>query len=293
MDEEEDYMSLKQECIDMFELIFKRLPDYEDYQIEENDIVYLCPDNKYKDVETLLYDCYEDCPMKDSCDKEFVRIDLSVFVPWWAGDEDGGCIYINFKKKPLKVQYRNTIHYINSRKQLIELMYEVKQRVDETKNAYAEYAEKVIELREYGQEFLLQVQNDYPVFKDIKCDLPIIFSDFAKDKNGHNKYDTGGDFIVQDAQMNIRVYDCWRDLDELKMTVRHEVLHYLLFRIGVNNGDTGGIFHYFCNKYDAHAYKEMSEDEQEIYKMLINDSEKNVSDVLEKIKRKVILGYAQ
>lgn len=161
-------MSLKQECIDMFNLIFKGLPDYEDYQIEENIAVHLCPQNDYKDVDILFYTCYEDCPMKDSCKKELVKVDLSVFVPWWAGDEDGGSIYVNFNKKPKNKQYKNAIRYINNRKQLIKLMYEIKQRVDETKNAYAEYAEKIIELRKYGQVFLTQLQADYSVFNDIK-----------------------------------------------------------------------------------------------------------------------------
>lgn len=294
MDEEEDYMSLKQECIDMFKLIFQGLEDYEDYDIEENTGVFLCPKNDYKDTDLLLSDCYEQCHTRDNCTKELIKTDLSIFVPYWAGDEDGGTIYINFNKKPKKEQYRNTIRYINNRKQLINLMYEMKQRVDDTKNAYAEYAEKIIELRKYGQVFLQQLQKDYPVFKNIKAELPIVFDDFEKDENGQYVYDTGGNFVLIDnVQLIIHVYDCWRDIESLKRTVRHEILHYVLFRISVNNSDDGGIFHYFCNKYDAHAYKEMPEDEQEIYKMLINDSEKNVSDVLERIKRKIILGYAQ
>ncbi len=287
-------MSLKLECIDMFNLIFKGLEDYEDYQIEENTGVFLCPKENYKDTDILIIDCYEECSMKDNCSKEFVKTDLSVFVPWWAGDEDGGTVYIIFNKKPTNEQYKNTIHYINNRKQLVELMYEMKQRVDETKNAYAEYAEKIIELRKYGQEFLTQVQSDYSVFKDIKTELPIIFDDFDKDENGKYVYDTGGNFeIVNDVQLIIHIFDCWRDIESLKRTVRHEIFHYILFMIGVNNSDIGGIFHYFCNKYDAHAYKEMPEDEQEIYNGLMEQSVTNVSNILEQVKKKIIIGYAK
>lgn len=285
-------MSLKQECIDMFKLIFEGMPNYEDYDMEENTGVFLCPHNDYKDEEGVSFDCYE-CQFREACNKEFVRVDLSVFVPWWAGDEDQGSIYINFSQKPVKTQYRNTIHYINNRKQLFNLMYELKQRVDDVRNSYAEYAEKIIELRRYGQEFLLQVQNDYPVFKEIKCTLPIVFSDFAKDAKGNYKYETSGKFIVQGAQLIICVYDCWRELDSLKTTVRHEILHYLLFRIGVNNADTGGIFHYFCNKYDAHAYKEMSDKGKSIYDSLLKETEISVSMMLENIKRDIVLGYTE
>lgn len=287
-------MSLKQECVDMFNLIFKGLPDYEDYQIEENDAIYLCPDNAYKDVETLYCTCYEDCPMKDSCKKELVKADLSVFVPYWAGDEDGGSIYVNFNMKPENEQYRNTVYYINNRKQLIDLMYVLKQRVDETKSAYAEYAEKIIELRKYGQEFLQQLQADYPVFQDIKTDLPIVFDDFDKDDNGKYVYDTGGNFeVLNGVQLIIHIFDCWRDIETLKRTARHEILHYVLFRIGANNSDDGGIFHYFCNKYDAHGYKEMSEKEQETYEMLLKATNEEVSKALENNKKEIILGYAK
>ena len=287
-------MSLKQECIDMFTLIFKGLSDCEDYQIEETSSVFLCPKENYKDVDTLVFDCYKECPMKDNCNKELVKVDLSIFIPHWAGDEDGGSIYINFNQKPVKEEYKNTIRYINNRKQLIELMYEMKQRVDETKNSYAEYAEKIIELRKYGHEFLLQLQADYPVFADIKPKLPIVFADFAKDESGKYIYDTGGNFeIVDDVQIIIHIFDCWRDIETLKTTIRHEILHYVLFRIGVNYSDDGGIFHYFCDKYDAHAYKDMTEQEQEIYEVISKSTNEWICKALENIKKKIILGYAK
>lgn len=287
-------MSLKQECIDMLQLILSTSPDYEDYQIEENSAVFLCPKENYKDVDTLVFDCYEECPMKDNCNKELVKVDLSVFVPHWAGDEDGGTIYINFNQKPVKEQYKNTIRYINNRKQLFDFMCEIKKRADESRNAYAEYAEKIIELREYGEEFLTQLQADYPVFADIKAELPIVFAEFDKDESGKYVYDTGGNFeIVNDVQLIIHIFDCWRDIESLKTTVRHEILHYVLFRIGVNNSDDGGIFHYFCNRYDAHAYKEMPEKEQELYDAMLKATNEEVCKALENIKRKISLGYAE
>mgnify|MGYP003296183655 CR=1 FL=1 len=147
-------MSLKQECIDMFHLIFKGLSEYDDFEIEENTGIFLCPNENYKTTDDLYYECYENCSMKNNCKKEFVKVDSSVFVPWWAGDEDGGTIYINFNRKLLKEQYKQTIRYINNRKQLIELMYELKLRAEDMRNAYAEYTKKIIELRKYGQEFL-------------------------------------------------------------------------------------------------------------------------------------------
>lgn len=287
-------MSLKQECVDMFTVIFQSLEDYEDYQIEEDTGVFLCPKENYKDTEYLAFDCCE-CNKNDgSCDKELVNVDLSVFVPYWAGDEDGGTLHINFNKKPAKKEYKNTIHYINNRKQLIKFMFEVKQRVDDMRNAYAEYAEKVIELRNYGQEFLMQVSTDYPVFRDINVELPIVFADVQKDDSGNCKYEVGGDFsVANDIQLIIHVYDCWRDIEVLKTTVRHEILHYLLFRIGVNYSDEGGLFHYFCNKYDAHAYKAMSDSERKLYMKLMELPSLDISNILEEVKRNIILKYTE
>lgn len=288
------FMSLKQECIDMFRLIMDGMNECKDYQIEEPSSVYLCPKEDYKDIDTLMIDCYEECSMKDNCKKEFVKVDISVFIPSWAGDEDGGTIYICFNQKPIKEQYKNTIHYINNRKQLLDLMIQIKNRAESTRNAYAEYAEKIIELREYGKVFLEQLKADYPVFADIKVELPIVFADFEKDENGKYVYDTGGNFeFVDDVQLIIHIFDCWRDIESLKRTIRHEILHYVLFRIAVNYADDGGIFHYFCDKYDAHAYKEMSEKEQRLYNEMLKASSEEVCKALEKIKRKIILGYAE
>lgn len=277
----------------MFHLIFKGLPEYDDFDIEEDTGVFLCPDENYKTIDDLYYECYEKCSLKSNCNKEFVKVDLSVFISWWAGDEDGGTIYINFNKKPLKEQHKQTIHYINNRKQLIELMYELKQRAEDMRNAYAEYAEKIIELRKYGQEFLAKLQRDYPVFADIKADLPIVFSDFSKDENGNYAYDIGGDFKVVDVQLIIHIYDCWREIEQLKIAVRHEILHYVLFRIGVNHSDDSAYFHYFCNRYDAHAYKEMPKEQQELYDALLEVKVIDVSNVLKNCKKAIVLGYAE
>lgn len=288
---EKKYMSLKQECIDMFHLIFSGLPEYDDFEIEEDAGVFLCPNENYKPTDDLYYECYEKCSMKENCSKEMVKVDLSVFVSWWAGDEDGGSIYINFNQKPIKEQYKQSIYYINNRKQLIELMSQLKQRAEDMKNSYAEYAKKIIELRKYGQEFLTQLKTEYPVFSDIKADLPIVFSDFSKDENGNYEYDIGGDFKVVDAQMIIHIYDCWRDVEKLKQAVRHEILHYVLFRIGINHSDDSAYFHYFCNRYDGHAYVEMPKEQQELYYALLEAKDFDISNVLENVKKEMVLGY--
>lgn len=287
------FMSLKQECIDMFRLIMDGMNECEDYQIEEPSGVFLCPKEDYKDIDTLIIGC-EKCLVKNNCSKELVKVDLSIFVPSWAGEEDGGGIYICFNQKPVKEQYKNTIHYINNRRQLLDFMIQIKNRAESTRNAYAEYAEKIIELREYGKVFLEQLKTDYSVFADIKAELPIVFADFQKDESGKYVYDIGGNFeVVNDVQIIIHVFDCWRDIESLKMTLRHEILHYLLFIVSVNNLDDGGIFHYFCDKYNAHAYKEMPKKEREIYNAMMKGTNEEVSKALENIKRKIILGYAE
>ena len=42
----------------------------------------------------------------------------------------------------------------------------------------------------------------------------------------------------------------------------------------------------FCNKYDAHAYEEMPEEEKEIYDALIGQSDKDVCNILNGIKKR-------
>lgn len=272
----------------MFELIFRGNTDYEDYQIEEDTGSFLCPKEDYKDTDLLQYDCYE-CPLKNDCQKEFVKVDLQLFVPYFAGDEDGGTININFKQKPSNEQYRKSINYINNRKQLMDLMYELKQRADYYKDAYAEYAERLEEYKEYIAEFTDTITSDFSIFSSINKDMiPVVFcSNYSKDQDWNKKTVTVGDFQNNGVQSIIHIYSSWdNDIEDVKSRIRHEIIHYLLWCVnpyGIWHKDNSCIFHYFCNVYDAGAYKEMDKNNKELCEGLLKSSKQCVNNSLKRI----------
>ena len=47
----------------------------------------------------------------------------------------------------------------------------------------------------------------------------------------------------------------------------------------------------FCNKYDAHAYMEMSKEQHKVYEALLEAKEDDVCKALENIKKNIVLGY--
>lgn len=263
-------MGLKEECIDMIKLILDDLKEFDDvpedadymqYEFEENSGVFICPDNEDMILDSFCEEC-DECPKKDRCKKEYVHTDLNICIMDLVGCLNNGCFSIVFNKKAES----KSIFAINNRKQLIDFVMVIKHEVEAHRNRYSDYAKKIFELKQYAQEFLSQVQEDYPVFKKVGKSLPIIYeSDNYKNDDGKYEWNIGGYFMIKDDIPLIYIYECWRDIDILKMAVRHEILYYLLFRVSGNYTDDSGVFHYFCDKYDANAYVEMPEAQQKIY----------------------------
>lgn len=79
-----------------------------------------------------------------------------------------------------------------------------------------------------------------------------------------------GNLRIYGKQTIMNIYCCLSDFEETKEFIRHEVLHYMLYIAGFQYKDDSAIFHYLCNKYDAHAYKKMPEEQQQLYDKLQN-----------------------
>lgn len=79
-----------------------------------------------------------------------------------------------------------------------------------------------------------------------------------------------GNLKICGKQTVMNIYCCLSDFEKAKKSIRHEVLHYMLYIAGFQYKDDSAIFHYFCDKYDAHAYKEMQEEQQQLYDKLQN-----------------------
>ena len=97
--------------------------------------------------------------------------------------------------------------------------------------------------------------------------LPMVFHiDYASyDKNDRYYNMTGNVHTMKDQNVIEIVFCCMRDKESTRRTIRHEVLHYMLYIAGLKNDDDSAIFHYLCKEYDANAYKKMNEEEQALY----------------------------
>ncbi len=254
-------MSLKQECIDIINLItdpFKK-DEYDLYEIETDSIRDIC---ELSGEDVTYGDCFE-CEHYEHCQyKKHVKVDVSF---WDYADFQRNYVFV---KKP---SASKGIHYINNRKQLMAEMANFKKEMEIYKNYYAEFGEKYSDFMEYAKEFGETLRREYSFFENINTDiLPIVFhTDFAKDSEGKTNYTRAGDFCFKGKQNVINTYYCMDDKEVTKQNIRHELLHYFLYMSDMKYLDDDAIFHYLCGIYDAHAYKEMGEEEQALYDKLV------------------------
>jgi predicted SprT family Zn-dependent metalloprotease len=118
------------------------------------------------------------------------------------------------------------------------------------------------------------MKEKYLFFGMIQTDiLPIIFHTEHCYDNGKTNYSTMGNLYIAEKQNVINVFCCMRNEEETQRTIRHEVLHYMLYIAGLKYADDTAIFHYLCGEYNANAYKEMGDTEQQLYDQLINGVE--------------------
>lgn len=254
-------MSLKQECIDIINLITEPLKkdEYDLYEIETDSIRDIC---ELTGEDVTYGDCF-DCEHYGNCPhKKHVKVDVSF---WDYADFQRNYVFV---KKPA---VSKGICYINNRKQLMTEMSQFKTEIEMYKDYYAEFGEKYNDFMEYAKEFGEKLREEYSFFENMSTDiLPIVFhTDFAKDKVGKTDYAKRGNFVSIGKQNMINVYYCMDDLDDTKQNIRHELLHYFLYMSGLKYSDDVAIFHYLCGVYDANAYKEMGEEEQVLYDKLV------------------------
>lgn len=257
------FMSLKQECIDIIKLITEplRKKEYDFYDLEVDSIRDIC-ERTGEDV------TYSDCDGCDNCRencsyKKMVRVDVS----FWDGT-DCQRNYI-FGSKPT---LSKGICCIKNRKQLMSEMTNLKKELEEYKDYCAEFGEFYGEYLEYAKKFVVEVKEKYFIlFGLVQADiLPIVFHTDYNYRNGKIDYKTQGNLQVIEKQNVINVFCCMENVDETRRTIRHEILHYMLYIAGMKYKDDAAIFHHLCEEFDAHAYKELTEEEQNLYDQLTN-----------------------
>lgn len=262
------YMSLKQECIDMINLIVEPLKrnDYDVYDVEVDSIRDIC---ELTGEDITYLDC-SDCEHKENCIyNKRVNVDVSF---WDYSDIQRN--YIFTRKSPVE----KGVTCIWNRKQLMFEMSKLKREMEEYKDWCANFGERYQDYMEYAKEFSEKLQKDFSyMLDDMECSifgmlnidvLPIVFhTDYRKDIDWNSRTYTTGDFYVYGQQSIINIYCSMDKEEEVKSRIRHELIHYFLYMAGLKHKDDTAIFHTLCRIYDAGAYMDMSEDEQKLYDM--------------------------
>ena len=257
-------MSLKQECIDMVNLITDPLKEKDEYAYHEIEV------DSIRDICQLTGDdvTYSDCDGCENCGheckyKKYVRVDVSF---WDGADCQRNYVFGN------KQTERKGICRIKNRKQLMTEMAKLKKELESYKDWCSEFGKRYDEYLSYAKEFAQEVKNKYYLlFGLVQTEiLPVIFHTDYNMRDGVIDYRTLGNLQIVDKQNVINVFCCMDDVEETKCTIRHEVLHYMLYIAGLKYKDDTAIFHHFCKEFDASAYKEMDKDEQRLYERLNN-----------------------
>lgn len=264
-------MDLKQECIDMIRLITDPLAEKDDlyeYEINEDSYIGFCLETKEDDYSCFCCDCeqYKECNRSKIV---HIKTDIELISPVLADDSNW---YFVFGREEEYMELQGEIHYINTREELVSVMKGYKKRIEEFKDGYAGFGERYSDIMEYAKRFAEQIKAEHDFFKVINPEiLPIVMHwDYRNDHQWGGNTFTGGDFQTCGKQSVMNIY-CSMDADtkDIKQRIRHEILHYCLFMVGLKNGDEEAIFHYLCGLYDARAYKEMTEGEQDLYDKLL------------------------
>jgi|GEM_PF-2543199 len=275
-------MSLKQECIDMIRLILEPLMKNENdiYNVDTDEYIDICLDTGEDQYEMFCAECpnyNRDVKCKNKiCEK----VDIALFS---TAHPEGESKYFVFNRKPKHPKLREKINYIHNRNQLIEVMTAYKKEAEYFRDGYAEYGSRLEEYKQHADDFCKQIIKDFSVFNIVNPDMiPVVFYDsYRKDHDYNSRKAIGGDFAIRRKQSIIRIYSSWdNDMKEVKQRIRHEIIHYLLWCVGLDYGDESAVFHYLCNLYDARAYQKLKDNYNVTLLKILELSEKEKNNTL-------------
>ncbi len=164
-------------------------------------------------------------------------------------------------------------------------------RIKMTDGEIRNYFIREQKVMEYGEEFFkdlcaCMVITDSCVFVNDKV-LPLSCYNLMDEvlyavENDPNQVIQGGFVHAGDKQAYIRIgIDTNNSIlnKKLKMTIRHEIIHYYLWIVGLANKDDDLEFWCLCHVYDAGAYEKLSPENQEYYELFVKLYDSYVDDL--------------
>lgn len=110
---------------------------------------------------------------------------------------------------------------------------------------------RTVKLRQYAKDFCNQVRSEFPQIP-LASKNPIVEC-FSKPALGKNNVEIAGLFIPEKGK--IEVYNILHEkFSDLKTTMRHECIHFLLYESGLQYEDTSETFLLMAAFYNARPY---------------------------------------
>jgi len=238
--------SLREQFVNMLKILFINEKDVE---IAENVEVEMCCNNN----DACISKCQE-CKYN-----ERIKVDVALYAAY-----DDQRFYYSFRPTD-----NSKIVYINDQQKMFEeLAFLSKCVVNATVRQDAEYLQKIERLQNYAKEFFRQICADFfPEINDTILPIQFLpFYDNRADTSFEELMKKGGTYKRTDKQKIIEIYCCKIcDEEDIKQTIRHEIVHYCLDIADLKYFDNSAVFHILCKLYDARAYMDMTIEEQEIY----------------------------
>lgn len=152
-------------------------------------------------------------------------------------------------------------------------------RIKLTEKEMCNYFIREQKVMEYGEEFFrdicacLIMTGTYTFVNDEVLPLSCynLMDEYIKAVEEDSDYVTNGGFVeAGKKQAYIRIgIDTSSDIlsESLKKTIRHEIIHYYLWVLGLPHRDNNLEFWCLCHIYDGGAYEQLSEDDQSYYEL--------------------------
>jgi len=262
--------SLKKQVENIVEIIIAPFPEY---KLIHNYKKYYC-DAIGDDFDTCDDDC-KACKCSTCCTYDFAILSDfdEKYIVFDDKFTDSDCYIIQTEDDVYKMLDIINKNMINRYKRIQEIEIEPYLKIEQ----YTKYAEK----------FFYEVVNHFKLLVNTEI-LPIRFYQEYYKPNEECE-DLCEDLVLGELrqlekvqQYIINIYHCngenrdyIDDLDEnIYSTIKHEVLHYILFVAYLKNNDDNASFHALCKLYDAGAYEKLDDNEQLLYDnfMYINDN---------------------
>lgn len=280
--------NLKEQYITIAEIMLKNHPEF---KIVEN---YKRP---YCNIDEECDEPYSEKNCSNCKEQMYEIYDIAILE---------ACDGINYKTEYELIQFHESEYHkcVLTDKQMYHEIKKLNNILHgRTVNLYRYYLDpyrKIEKLKTYAKDFLRIVKDDFNLILDEEM-LPInIYLEDEDDEEDEDEEEIEGTFCTNrvNRQLMIKIYclkdDEYEDEDEVLRTIRHEVLHYLLYCGYLKHKDNAGVFWALCEIYDAGAYEEMNTKEQKLYDDFMYIYQ-NIDDLIQRLdfkeSKKMLLHY--